>query len=111
MGDLGQLREVFGQSWDWSTGGEEWSTWWGGTPALWYAAILPRIHAFVPAGTILEIAPGYGRITAYLKDLADRLILVDLADTCIDACRKRFAGWAAKHSPGALGPGFDSTAI
>lgn len=91
MGDLGELRKVFAEDWDWSTAGEEWSTWWGGTPALWYGGLLPRIHAFVPSPTILEIAPGYGRWTQYLKDLCDHLILVDLAPKCIEHCRERFA--------------------
>jgi SAM-dependent methyltransferase len=91
VGDLDEVREVFADTWDWSTGGEEWSASWGGTPALWYGALLPRIHAFVPAATILEIAPGFGRWTQYLKDLADRLVLVDLAPNCIDHCRARFA--------------------
>lgn len=77
--------------WDWSRRGDEWSVWWGGTPALWYGALLPRIHAFVPAGTILEIAPGYGRWTQFLKELCDQLVIVDLTDGCIDHCRERFA--------------------
>jgi hypothetical protein len=77
--------------WDWSHQGDEWSSWWGGTPALWNGALLPRIHAFVPTGTILEIAPGYGRWTQYLKDMADRLVIVDLTERCIEGCRQRFA--------------------
>jgi SAM-dependent methyltransferase len=77
--------------WDWSQAGDEWSAWWGGTPALWHGALLPRIHAFVPAATILEIAPGYGRWTQYLKDLAERLVIVDLTERCIEGCRQRFA--------------------
>lgn len=91
MGDIDQLRQVFNDTWDWSTGGEEWSASWGGTAALWYGALLPRVHAFLPAATVLEIAPGYGRCTQYLKDLADRLVVVDLAPKCIEACRNRFA--------------------
>lgn len=76
---------------DWSRAGDEWSDAWGGTEMLWWNVLLPRIHAFLPAGTILEIAPGYGRITQYLKDFCQRLILVDLAPDCIEACRARFA--------------------
>src|SRR3954465_4440834 len=91
VGDIRTLKDLFNESWDWSTSGEEWSSWWGGTPALWYGALLPRIHSFVPTGTILEIAPGFGRWTQYLKDLADRLILVDLAEKCIEHCSTRFA--------------------
>jgi SAM-dependent methyltransferase len=76
--------------WDWSQQGDEWSAFWGGTPAMWFGALLPRIHAFVPTGTILEIAPGYGRWTQYLHRLAERLVVVDLMEGCIEHCRKRF---------------------
>lgn len=91
MGDLDQLKAVFDGTWDWSTGGEEWSASWGGTPALWHGSLLPRLHPYVPAGRVLEIAPGHGRITHYLKDLAGELVLVDLAERCIEHCRQRFA--------------------
>jgi SAM-dependent methyltransferase len=91
MPDLDENVAQWDAQWDWSDRGDEWSAWWGGTPALWHGALLPRIHAFVPTGTILEIAPGFGRWTQYLKDLADRLVIVDLAERCIDSCRQRFA--------------------
>ncbi|MEY2452108.1 MAG: hypothetical protein QOD92_1682 [Acidimicrobiaceae bacterium] len=77
--------------WDWSTQGDEWSVWWGGTEAMWYGAVRPRIHSFVPTGTILEIAPGYGRWTQYLKELGSRVIAVDISENCVEHCRKRFA--------------------
>src|SRR3954451_3366396 len=79
------------KDWSWSNEGDEWSAWWGGTPALWYGAILPRIHARVPTETILEIAPGYGRWTQFLKDLSEHLIAVDLSEQCIEHCRERFS--------------------
>lgn len=91
MPDLEQNRAVWETGWDWSSEGEEWSEWWGGTPALWHAGILPRIHAFLPAPTILEIAPGFGRWTEYLRRHCDRLIAVDLAERCVESCRRRFA--------------------
>ena len=91
MPGVDENRTNFGSDWDWSRRGDEWSRWWGGTPALWHAGILPRIHEFVPTGTILEIAPGFGRWTQYLKDLAERLVIVDLAEECIEGCRERFA--------------------
>lgn len=94
MPTLGENIEIWKTGWDWSGRGDEWSWWWGGTPALWYGAVLPRIHAMVPAPTILELAPGYGRWTQYLKDLADHLVLVDMTDECIAHCRQRFAGQA-----------------
>jgi SAM-dependent methyltransferase len=86
-----QNLEMWDRAWDWPEQGDEWSAWWGGTPALWHGALLPRIHTFVPTQTILEIAPGYGRCTQYLKDLCNRLIVVDLSERCIDHCRDRFS--------------------
>ena len=58
----------------------------------WYGAILPRIHAFVPTHTILEIACGHGRWTQFLKDACSSLVAVDLSEKCIRACQERFAG-------------------
>ncbi len=80
------------EKWDWSQKGEEWSTGWGGSEAQWYSTLLPRIHAFLPAHSILEIAPGYGRWTQMLKGYCEKLAVVDLADSCIEACKKRFHG-------------------
>ena len=57
----------------------------------WYGTILPRIHSFVPADTILEIACGYGRWTQFLKDLCRKLIVIDLSDKCLNKCKQRFA--------------------
>jgi SAM-dependent methyltransferase len=75
----------------WHEAGDEWSVNWGGAAMQWFRTLLPRIQAFVPAGTILELGPGYGRWSARLKDLCEHLILVDLSETCIDACKSRFA--------------------
>jgi SAM-dependent methyltransferase len=76
---------------DWSQAGDEWSEAWGGPEAQWQGTIAPRIDAFLPARTILEIAPGYGRWTQFLKDRCERLIAVDLVEDCAEACRKRFS--------------------
>jgi hypothetical protein len=80
------------EEYDWTEGGDEWSVAWGGPDAQWFHTLYPRIRKFVPAGTILEIAPGFGRWTQYLKDLCSSLVVVDLAQVCIDACKTRFAG-------------------
>jgi len=89
--DLESNRSIWARSWDWSREGDEWSDWWGGTEAMWLGALHPRLHAFVPARRILEIAPGYGRWTQFLKDLAEELVVVDLTERCIDHCKERFA--------------------
>ena len=82
---------LWGSRYAWPAGGDEWSTRWGGSESQWFSTIYPRIHTFLPAMTILEIAPGYGRWTQYLKEYSERLVVVDLNPNCIDRCRERFA--------------------
>ena len=76
---------------DWKDAGEEWSAPWGTSAAQWSGAILPRIRDCLPTETILEIAPGFGRWTYYLKDYCKELWIVDRVEKCIEACRRRFA--------------------
>src|SRR3954468_5886777 len=76
---------------DWKDAGEEWSESWGTSQAQWTGSIFPRIRESLPVSTILEIGPGYGRWTHYLKDHCERLLVVDRAAQCIEACRSRFA--------------------
>jgi len=75
----------------WHQAGDEWSRNYGSAALQWHASLMPRIHAFIPAPTILEIAPGFGRWTQFLKDQCQRLILVDLTEKCIEACKQRFS--------------------
>ena len=77
-------------NYEWKDAGEEWSAPWGGSAAQWSGAIFPRIREYLPAGTILEIAPGFGRWTHYLKEHCERLHVVDPDAHCIEACRRRF---------------------
>ena len=91
MPEVDENRTNWTAGWEWPEQGDEWSAWWGGTDALWHAGLLPRIHAWVPVGTLLEIAPGFGRWTAYLAELGERVVAVDLTERCVLACRERFA--------------------
>jgi hypothetical protein len=84
-------RSKWDLEYPWTDGGDGWSAPWGGPEKQWHGAILPRIRRFLPARVGLEIAPGYGRWTRFLKDACERLILVDVSGRCIDACRQRFA--------------------
>jgi SAM-dependent methyltransferase len=79
---------------DWSLRGDDWSVGWGSTPMLWYGTILPRIHFLLPARHLLEIAPGYGRVTAFLLEHARRYTGVDITPRCVEACRERFGSRA-----------------
>ena len=85
-------RTCWDDGYAWSDEGDEWSRWWGTPDRQWHWSLVPRIRAFVPTGTVLEIGPGFGRWTSYLRGLCDRLVVVDISESCIEACRKRFAG-------------------
>jgi SAM-dependent methyltransferase len=80
----------WGAAYAWAGQGSEWSAAWGDVETHWFATILPRIHKFLPAKTVLEIAPGYGRWTGYLLPSCDSYIGVDLAEACVKACKERF---------------------
>ena len=90
MGSIDHNKKIWGNQYNWKNNGDEWSEAWGGTPYLWYGSIMPRILKFVPAKSILEIAPGFGRCTQYLKDLCKDLTIVDLNQNCINNCKQRF---------------------
>ena len=92
MPSVEQNKAVWNDSYDWKQVGDEWSKSWGGPQMQWYGSLLPRLHTFLPSRTILEIAPGFGRWTQFLKDQCTSLIVVDLSERCIQACQERFAG-------------------
>lgn len=91
MPSIEENATEWGERYDWSRSGDDWSAGWGGTESLWWGTIHPRVRVFLPASHILEIAPGYGRVTQFLHQLCDRLTVVDLNEKCIDACRRRFS--------------------
>lgn len=67
----------------WTNGGHEWSGPFGTTEKLWNEHIFETIKPF-RGKRILEIAPGFGRITQFLSILAGELVIVDLNPTCIE---------------------------
>jgi len=90
MPTLSENLHVWGRH-NWSMNGDEWSNAWGGTTGMWYGVMLPRIHSWLPCRRLLEIAPGFGRWTQFLKDQATHLMAVDLVAECIEGCRERFS--------------------
>jgi SAM-dependent methyltransferase len=92
MPDLREIRATWDAASGWTAAGDEWSGAWGGTESQWHGTLLPRIHAWVPTQRVLELGPGQGRWSQFLKDLTDELVLVDVAEHAIEACRRRFAG-------------------
>ena len=89
--DLNWNKTVWGSTYGWQAGGEEWSETWGSSEAQWFGSIFPRLHRFLPARRILEIAPGFGQWTKFLIPACDEFVGVDLSAKCVDACRKIFA--------------------
>jgi ubiquinone/menaquinone biosynthesis C-methylase UbiE len=85
-----ELNKKWWNESDWKEAGNEWSSDYGTPVMQWYASILPRIHRYLPAPTILEVAPGFGRWTHFLKASCRELVLVDLSEKCIEACKERF---------------------
>jgi ubiquinone/menaquinone biosynthesis C-methylase UbiE len=88
-------HEFWSVTFDWQAEGEEWSEAWGTSEAQWFSTLYPRIHAYMPPAPvedfrILEIATGYGRWTDYLRRHCGHLVGIDLSETCIDHCRRRF---------------------
>lgn len=72
----------------WTNGGHEWSGPFGTTEKLWNEHIFETIKPF-RGKRILEIAPGFGRITQFLSILAGELVVIDLNPTCIEATKAK----------------------
>jgi SAM-dependent methyltransferase len=83
--------ETWDRTYDWSGLGDEWSAAWGSPARQWHWTLRPRLSRYLPAGSILEIGPGYGRWSQFLLAECRELVLVDLSASCIEACRERFA--------------------
>jgi SAM-dependent methyltransferase len=79
-------------SYAWTHAGEEWSEPWGGSVAQWFGSLYPRIHRYLPAKRILEIAPGFGRWTQFLIPACTEFTGIDLSAKCVEACKARFPG-------------------
>lgn len=90
MPTVNENKKAWDGQYSWPNLGDEWSVAWGGPFMQWYGTILPRIHRFIPTGSILEIACGYGRWTQFLKDMCHELEVIDLSEECIQACKQRF---------------------
>jgi hypothetical protein len=89
--DLDWNIQTWQESYDWEKGGEEWSETWGGSRAQWFGSIFPRISRWLPCNSILEIAPGFGRMTKYLREHAlQDFCGVDVSARCVEACASRF---------------------
>lgn len=78
------------KNWEANKHGEAWSAAWGTTEKLFKHTILPRLEPIKDLDCIVEIAPGYGRITQHLLPYTKRLVVIDTSKTCIDYCQATF---------------------
>ncbi len=90
MPDVDWNRRSWDGGHDWRNCGEEWSQPWGGSEAQWFGSLYPRLHRFLPAKSILELAPGMGRWTKFLLPLCDKYLGIDLSLECVSGCRRIF---------------------
>lgn len=86
-----QNRKIWNE-YDWKELGEEWSST-TTSEKIFYDRLVPWIfddNNKFHYDTILEIAPGHGRITKYLINHCRLLYGIDLAKKCVDYCKNRF---------------------
>lgn len=88
-------RAAWGQEHAWEQHGDEWSGMAAacGQPyELWKAALVDTFitSSLTPTSDVLEIAPGHGRWTEHLLAAAGSVVIVDINQECLDACRSRF---------------------
>jgi glycosyltransferase involved in cell wall biosynthesis len=93
MPDLEWNKLTWSNPRQWEDGGDGWSEGWGGPQPEWYGTIFPRIARWLPVARLLEIAPGAGRWTQFLLGQTSEYYGVDFSETCVEQCRKRFAGF------------------
>ena len=91
MPSIEENLNMWDKEYTWKEDGDEWSAAWGGTEYMWQGSILPRVIRNIPCKRIVEIACGHGRISQYLLKYCEELILIDISESCIEHCRKRFA--------------------
>ena len=81
---------------NWSNDGHEWSLHFGTTEILWNDFIFDTVKQFRNK-KILEIAPGFGRMSQFLAVLAEELQVVDLNENCINKTKDKLKHHISKY--------------
>jgi ubiquinone/menaquinone biosynthesis C-methylase UbiE len=82
------MNRFIWDNWDWSAQGEEWSP----SPEWKQSVIETLLKPNIPENSVIvEIGPGGGRWTRELQLRAKKLIGIDISETCVRECEKRFA--------------------
>ncbi len=85
------LNKAIWEAWDWGGGGDEW------TPSEeWKSSVMKCVlRKFIPEGKrVLEIGPGGGRWTGALIGRSSEFTAVDISESCVELCRKKFGAEA-----------------
>ncbi|MGV0716355.1 class I SAM-dependent methyltransferase [Mycolicibacterium sp. XJ662] len=94
MPTLDWNRQTWGQEHDWARHGDEWddlASYCRRPYAMWKDALVETFMApYVVDADVVEIAPGYGRWSEYMAESARSIVLVDINENCLNACRQRF---------------------
>ncbi len=86
--NIKEQKELWGNPNSWTNDGHEWSGYFGTTDNLWNI-LYPKIEKYLK-GEVLEIAPGYGRMTKYLLEKISNLSIIDLNNNCIEKCKEKY---------------------
>lgn len=86
--NIEEQKRIWGDIKNWKDDGNEWSIYYGNTDKL-YEIIEPKIKKYLK-GNVLEIAPGFGRMTKLLLRSDINLDIVDLNNICIIKCVELF---------------------
>ncbi len=100
------LNRAIWEAWDWSAGGEEWSSSEDYKQSLIRCVLDPAVPRDC---AILEIGPGGGRWTEPLLARAREYVGIDISSACVEHCRTRFGD--PPHAKFLLGSGRDLAPI
>ena len=89
---LGESKR-WADRYNWSRGGNEWSndvqSLRGLDPTAWENVIVNQtiLKYIRPGSTVLEVGPGAGRWTKVLASLCSRVVVADVSEAALEACR------------------------
>jgi ubiquinone/menaquinone biosynthesis C-methylase UbiE len=86
--NIEEQRNLWNNPNNWVDDGNEWSIYFGSTNNLWNI-IYQQISKYLK-NDVLEIAPGFGRMTEYLLKENINLSIIDLNNICIEKCQEKF---------------------
>lgn len=99
MPDLSWNKKVWDKSYGWPAHGDEWTQFAEacGVPYEKWKDSLARtflIPNLKPDSSVIEIGPGHGRWTEIIAPRSKELFVVDISESCIEFCKKRFSKYS-----------------